>query len=145
MLEKKKGCNGSACPCTNIEELYVHIYNHMIYIQYKMTQTPSIDNLPLQMIPPGTRFMDPFIEWWIKNKTERFGEQLGTIPTQPPKVYHAVFLSIFRIQRYLYWLITFLKVEKGFSGSLKHFPCTVLDIKISVYFHKTVGFSQVQL
>ena len=59
MLEKKRGCSGSICPCIQTEEYYVHTDVHTVYLQDHMTQTPSLSNPPIRTIPSGTRFLSP--------------------------------------------------------------------------------------
>ena len=57
--EKKSRHNRIVCPCTQTEESYVHIYGQTVYLRDQTTQTPSLDNLPLIMTPPGTPLHGP--------------------------------------------------------------------------------------
>ena len=52
-------CNGSVCPCTQTEETYVCTDSQTVYLRDQMTRTPSLANLLILTMPPGTPSSQP--------------------------------------------------------------------------------------
>ena len=51
-LDNKRGCIRSVCTSTQIEE--ESVWSDDLYLQYQMTQIPSLNNPTVQMTPPQT-------------------------------------------------------------------------------------------
>ena len=54
MIDNKRGCNGSVCPCSQTENWYICTYGQTVYIRDQTTITPSLKNPPIPTTPPRT-------------------------------------------------------------------------------------------